>query len=114
MSYGRKERGPIGAVRGLRRIERADAVPGIRGPERVSGLSAIDSREPGRRAFSEAMERAERGLHSSEPLPTPPPRRPAPPPVRREVDDEEEMRPPEPPPESFLGLLWWKVKGRLP
>jgi hypothetical protein len=30
------------------------------------------------------------------------------------MDDEEEMRPPEPPPESFLGLLWWKVKGRLP
>jgi hypothetical protein len=113
MSYGRKSRGPIGGVKGIRRVEGADAVPRIHAPERVSGVSAIDSREAGRRSFSEALERAERGLHSSEPLPVPSPRQTLPPATRREEEDEA-MTPPEPLPESFIGLLWWKVKGRIP
>ncbi len=114
MSHGRKSRGPIGGVKGIRRVEGADAVPRIHAPERVSGVSAIDTREGGRRSFSEALERAERGLHSAEPLPLTPARRQVALPVRREEDEKEAMRLPEPPPESFIGLLWWKVKGRLP
>lgn len=112
MSYGRRTRGPIGGVKGIRRVEGADAVPRIHAPERVSGIAAIDAREAGRRSFSEALERAERGLHSSEPLPIPVPQR-APRPVRRREEEEEAMTPPEPLPESFVGLLWWKVKGRI-
>ncbi|MFP2907283.1 hypothetical protein ACLESD_19995 [Pyxidicoccus sp. 3LFB2] len=114
MSHGRKQRGPIGGVKGIRRVEGADAVPRIRAPERVSGVGAIEARDGGRRSFSEALARAERGLHSSEPLPLPVARRNVALPERRTVDEEEAMRLPEPPPESFIGLLWWKVKGRLP
>lgn len=114
MSYGRKSRGPIGGVKGIRRVEGADAVPRVRAPERVSGIAAIEAREAGRRSFSEALDRAQRGLHSAEPLPLPTPRRALPAATRREVVEDEAMTPPEPLPESFIGLLWWKVKGRLP
>ncbi|QSQ24209.1 hypothetical protein JY651_04355 [Pyxidicoccus parkwayensis] len=113
MSYGRRPRGPIGGVKGIRRVEGADAVPRIHAPERVSGVAAIEAREAGRRSFSEALERVERGLHSGEPLPAPAQRRALPAAPRRE-DEEEAMTAPEPLPESFIGLLWWKVKGRLP
>jgi len=114
MSYGRRSRGPIDGVKGIHRVEGADAVPRVRAPERVSGVSAIEAREGGRRSFSAALERAERGLYSSEPVPGPGARRSVAEPVRRTGDEEEAMRLPESPPESFIGLLWWKVKGRLP
>jgi len=112
MSHGRRSRGPIGGVKGIHRVEGADAVPRVHAPERVSGVSAIEARAGGRRSFSAALERAERGLYSSEPVPGP--RRAVAEPVRRTGDEEEAMQLPKPPPESFIGLLWWKVKGRLP
>lgn len=112
MSHGHKSRGPIAPVKGLRRIEGADPVPRVSALERVSAPARVDGKDPARRSFSEALERASRGLHSSEPLPSPPPRPRPPPPARREPDEDEPMHPPEPPPDSFLGMLWWKVKGR--
>ncbi|QSQ13813.1 hypothetical protein [Myxococcus landrumensis] len=111
MSHGRKNRGPVGRVGGLRRIEGADAVLRVRALERVSAPERIEGNDTSRRSFSEALERASRGLHSAEPLPSPPPRRTPAPSPRAHSDDDESMHPPEPPPEGFLGMLWWKVKG---
>ncbi|WP_338864491.1 hypothetical protein [Myxococcus stipitatus] len=111
MSHGRKPRGPIGRVGGLRRIEGADAVLRVRALERVSAPERIEGNDTSRRSFSEALERASRGLHSAEPLPAPPPRRAPAPPARTHEEEDEAMHPPEPPPEGFLGMLWWKVKG---
>jgi hypothetical protein len=99
MSHGRKPRGPIGGVKGIRRVEGADAVPRIHAPERVSGVAGIDAREGGRRSFNEALERAQRGLYSAEPLPLPPSRSRAALPARPAVDEAEAMRLPEPPPD---------------
>ncbi|MCP3162447.1 hypothetical protein [Myxococcus qinghaiensis] len=110
--HGRKPRGPIGRVGGLRRVEGADGVVRVSALERVSRPERIEGRDVTRRSFSEALDRASRGLHSTEPLPSPSPRRATPPPPARRPDDEESMLPPEPPPEGFLGMLWWKVKGR--
>lgn len=112
MSHGRKPRGPIGRVGGLRRIEGAEGVLRVSALERVSGPQRIESGHSAQRSFSDALERASRGLHSSEPLPSPSPRQPEPRPAPRATDEDESMLAPEPPPEGFLGLLWWKVNGR--
>ncbi|AKF86739.1 hypothetical protein SAMN05443572_102147 [Myxococcus fulvus] len=109
MSHSRKPRGPIGRVGGLRRVEGADAILRVRALERVSGPQRVESNDVARRSFSEALERASRGLHSSEPLPTV--HRPSPPPARRTREEDEPMTSPEPPPESFMGILWWKMRG---
>ncbi|MCE9667686.1 hypothetical protein LY474_07645 [Myxococcus stipitatus] len=111
MSHGRKPRGPIGRVHGLRRVEGADAVLRVRALERVSGPERVTAADPARRSFADALDRAARGLHGSEPLPSPTPRGPASPPTaRRTGADDESMTPPEPPPDTFLGMLWWKMK----
>lgn len=111
MSHGRTPRGPIGRVSALSRVESADTITRVRATERVSGPVAIESRMPAR-TFAEALERTERGLGRSEPLPAVAPRpRALPSPERRREEDV--LAPPRPLPESFLGLLWWKVKGRL-
>jgi hypothetical protein len=109
MAYGHKPRDPVGRIAGLPRVESADVISRVRAAERVSGAAAVGSRSP-ERSFAAALERNSRGLVSSEPLPSPEPRRLLPPPVRREEDD---LRVPEPLPDTFLGLLWWKVKVRL-
>jgi len=109
MTYGYKPRDPVGRIAGLPRVESADVISRVRATERVSRTAAIESRLSQERSFAAALERNGRGLVSSEPLPMPE-RRPLPPPVRREEDD---LRMPERLPDTFLGLLWWKVKVRL-
>ncbi|MBZ4406698.1 hypothetical protein OWM54_32535 [Myxococcus sp. MISCRS1] len=109
MSHHRKPRGPIGRVGGLRRVEGADAILRVRALERVSGPQRVEANDVARRSFAEALDRASRGLHSPEPLPTV--HRPPPPPARRTREEDEPMTPPEPPPESFMGILWWKMRG---
>ncbi|WP_224372514.1 hypothetical protein [Hyalangium versicolor] len=112
MSHGHRSRGPVGRISGLPRVESADVIARVRSTERVSGATAVDARMPQQRSFAEALERNSRGLVRSEPLPLPEPqRRPLPPPVR--LREDASLEAPERLPESFLGLLWWKVKGRL-
>lgn len=112
MGHGHRSRGPVGRVSGLSRVENADVISRVRSAERVSGAAPIATRVPQQRSFAEALDRNGRGLVSSEPLPQPEPeRRPLPAPVRRRED--ESLALPERLPDSFLGLLWWKVKGRL-
>jgi len=109
MSHGNRQRGPIGRISGLTRVESADVISRVRATEPVSRAATIESRTPRQRSFSEALERNERGLGRSEPLPlSEAERRSLPPPVRAR---EELPTLPERPPDSFLGLLWWKVKG---
>jgi hypothetical protein len=107
---GRRPRGPIGRITGVHRVEGLDTSMRIHALERVSGTEAIEARPPPERSFSAVLERYERGLSRSEPVPLPVQRRPFPLAVR---DDEEPLQGPEPLPDTFLGLLWWKVKGRL-
>jgi hypothetical protein len=109
MTYGYKPRDPVGRIAGLPRVENADVISRVRATERVTGAAAIESRLPPERTFAAALERKGRGMVSSEPLPSPEPR-PLPPPERREEDD---LRMHERLPDTFLGLLWWKVKVRL-
>jgi hypothetical protein len=109
MSHGHRRRGPIGRISGLTRVESADVISRVRATEPVSRAATIESRTPRQRSFAEALERNERGLGRSEPLPLREPEsRPLPPLPRGK---EELPEPPERLPESFLGLLWWKVKG---
>lgn len=108
MAYGYKPREPVGRISGLPRVESADVISRVRAAERVSKVAALDPRLPPERSFAAALERHSQGLVRSEPLPQP--RRPLPPPVR---GAEEALRTAEPLPDSFLGLLWWKVKVRL-
>lgn len=110
MAYGYKPREPIGRISGLPRIESADLISRVRAAERVSGAAAIEPRLPPERSFAAALERKGRGLVSSEPGPLPEPHRPLPPPERRVEDD---FRISEPLPDTFVGLLWWKLKTRL-
>lgn len=110
MGYGRRPRGPVGRVTGISRAEGAQVISRIRALEGVSAAAPVERRGPAGRSFAEALERQERGLHRTEPLPEPV-RRPLPP-LPRE-DGDAALREPEPLPDSFLGLLWWKVKGRL-
>ena len=111
MGHGHRSRSPIGRISGLPRVESADIISRVRSAERISGAAAVESRMPTQRSFAEALERNGRGLVSAEPLPLPTPPRPLPPPVRQR--EEESLELPERLPDSFLGLLWWKVKGRL-
>jgi hypothetical protein len=108
--YGRRPRGPIGRVTGIQRVEGLDASMRINALERVSGTEAIEARPPPERSFSLVLERYERGMSRSEPVPMPVQRRPLPSEPR---EDDEPLHAPEPLPDTFLGLLWWKVKGRL-
>ena len=109
MGYGNKPRSPVGRISGLNRVESADVISRVRSTERVSGAAAVDTRMPAQRTFAEALERNGRGLVRAEPLPEPV--RPLPPPAR--WSEEELRKVPERLPDSFVGLLWWKVKGRL-
>ncbi|WP_224240687.1 hypothetical protein [Hyalangium gracile] len=111
MAHGHRARGPVGRIGGLSRVESADVISRVRSAERVSGAAVVDLRVPQQRTFAEALERTSRGLGRSEPLPSPERSRPLPPPVRQRESDS--LAPPERLPDSFLGLLWWKVKGRL-
>ncbi|MFL5346259.1 MAG: hypothetical protein ACJ8AT_15835 [Hyalangium sp.] len=111
MGHGHKSRSPIGRISGLTRVESADIISRVRSAERVSRAAAVETRMPTQRSFAEALERNGRGLVSAEPLPSSEPPRSLPPPVRRREDESLEL--PERLPDSFLGLLWWKVKGRL-
>jgi hypothetical protein len=112
MGHGHRSRTPIGRIAGLTRVESADIISRVRSAERVSGAAALESGLPQRRSFAEALERNGRGLVRADPLPLPESqRRPLPPPTRRNEDETLEV--PERLPDSFLGLLWWKVKGRL-
>ncbi|HEX8701906.1 MAG TPA: hypothetical protein VF815_23965 [Myxococcaceae bacterium] len=109
MSHGSRQRGPIGRISGLTRVESADIISRVRATEPVSRAATIESRTPRQRSFSDALERNERGLGRSEPLTSSAPaHRPLPPPVRAR---EELPGLPERLPDTFLGLLWWKVKG---
>jgi hypothetical protein len=108
MSHGRRQREPIGRIAGLSRVESADTISRVRAAEPISRSAAIASRTPTQRSFAEALERNGRGLGRSEPIPVREPVRPLPPPARMKDDS---LEPPEPLPETFLGLLWWKVKG---
>jgi hypothetical protein len=111
MAHGRSSRGPVGRISGLTRVESAEVISRVRGAERISGAAAIESRPQSERSFAAALERNERGLGRSEPLPSPEPRRPLQPlPRQREC---ESLEPPQPLPDTFLGLLWWKVKGQI-
>jgi hypothetical protein len=111
MSHGRRQRGPIGRVSGISPVENAEVVSRVRAAEPISRASAIAARAPQQRSFAEALERNERGLGRSEPLPfRETERRPLPPPARMR---DESLELPERLPETFLGLLWWKVKGQL-
>jgi hypothetical protein len=110
MSHGHRQRGPIGRISGLTRVESADIISRVRAAEPVSRAATVESRAPRQRSFSEALERNERGLSRSEPLPlSEAERRPLPPPMRAK---EELPGLPERLPDTFLGLLWWKVKGQ--
>jgi hypothetical protein len=111
MGHGPRSRSPVGRISGLSRVESADVISRVRSAERISGAAAIDSRMPTQRSFAEALERQSQGLFRAEPLPSPEPLRPLPPPVRRAGDESLEL--PERLPDTFLGLLWWKMKGRL-
>jgi hypothetical protein len=109
MGHGSRGRGPVGRISGLSRVESADIISRVRATERVSGATAIGRRVSPERSFAAALERQERGLVSSEPLPSPEPLRPLPLPARGE--DRPEL--PERLPDSFMGILWWKMKTRL-
>jgi hypothetical protein len=109
MGHGYKGRSPVGRISGLPRVESAEVISRVRATERISGATAIGSRMPPERSFAAALERQGRGLVSSEPLPSPGPQRPLPEPARGE--DTPEL--PERLPDTFVGMLWWKVKTRL-
>jgi len=109
MGHGYKGRSPVGRISGLPRVESADVISRVRATERISGAAPIESRMPPERSFAAVLERNGRGLVSSEPLPSPEPQRPLPLPARGE--DTPEL--PERLPDTFVGLLWWKVKTRL-
>jgi hypothetical protein len=112
MGYGHKTRGPVGRISGISRVESADVVLRVRALERISGPAPIDSRPPPQRSFAEVLERYGRGLGSAEPVPGPVHRRPPLPRALAEEDDEPQL-PPERLPESFVGILWWKLKTRF-
>ncbi len=111
MGRGHRSRSPVGRISGLTRVESADIISRVRSAERISGAAAVNARIPTQRSFAEALERNGRGLVRAEPLPSPESSRPLPPPVRQREEELREL--PERLPDSFLGLLWWKVKGRL-
>jgi hypothetical protein len=100
----------VGRITGIGRVDGPEVVFRIRAPERISGPTRLDVREP-TRSFAEVMERQQRGLGFAEPLPTPfrdrPPLPPAP-------DDGEPLLPPALPParESFFSLLMLKLQDR--
>ena len=109
MASGYKGHSPVGRVSGLPRVESADVISRVRATERVSGAAAIGSRLPPERSFAAALERRGRGLGNAEPLPSFEPERPLPQ-LARGADLPEL---PERIPDTFMGLLWWKVKTRL-
>lgn len=109
MSHGYKGRSPVGRIGGLPRVESADVITRVRATERISGAAAIESRMAPERSFAAVLERKGQGMVSSEPLPSREPERPLPLPARGA--DLPEL--PERLPDSFVGMLWWKVKTRL-
>ncbi|RYZ40494.1 MAG: hypothetical protein EOO71_15835 [Myxococcaceae bacterium] len=94
---------------GISRAEGASVVLRIRALQRVESTAAISSSTTPRRSFAEVMERHAQGLTWSEPLPLPVAPRALPPPVRGH-EDAELMRA-EPAPDTFVGLMWSKLKG---
>ncbi|MFP2897018.1 hypothetical protein [Corallococcus sp. 4LFB] len=108
MSRGRGPKGPIGRVTSISRAEGASVILRIRALQGVEGAAPVTDRNTPRRSFSEVMERHAQGLNSSEPLPFPVAPRPLPPPVRGHED--EELMTAEPAPDTFVGLMWSKLK----
>ncbi|MBU8897971.1 hypothetical protein DRW03_32635 [Corallococcus sp. H22C18031201] len=110
MSHGRRTRGPVDRVSGISRAEGADGVLRVRATERVDSAAPVTQRNGVRRSFAEVMERQARGLHGTEPLPSPARGPPLPAPIRGR-EDEVLMRV-EPSPASWVRWVWWKLKGR--
>ena len=108
MSQGRGPKGPIGRVTGISRAEGASVVMRVRALQRVEGAAAISANSTPRRSFAEVMERHAQGLNWSEPLPLPVAPRALPPPVRGYEDAE--LMTAEPAPDTFVGLMWSKLK----
>lgn len=107
MKHGRRGRGPIHGVSRVSRAEGADVILRVRALERIGDTTPVAPRPAPQRSFSQVLERHERGLHRAEPLPAPTRSRPLPAP-------EPEEEPPQalaPVPDTFLGLLWLKLKG---
>ena len=108
MSRARGPRGPIGRVTGISRAEGANVILRIRALQGVEAAAPVAERNAPRRSFAEVMERHAQGLNSAEPLPFPVTPKPLPPPMRGH-EDEEAMTA-EPAPDTFVGLMWSKLK----
>ncbi|MFB1481127.1 hypothetical protein [Corallococcus sp. RDP092CA] len=93
---------------GISRAEGANVILRIRALQSVEGAAPVAARAAPQRSFAEVMERHARGLHSSEPLPFPVEPKPLPPPARGRED--EELMTAEPAPDTFVGLMWSKLK----
>lgn len=108
MSRARGPRGPIGRVTGISRAEGANVILRIRALQGVEAAAPVAERNAPRRSFAEVMERHAQGLNSAEPLPFPVAPKPLPPPVRGHEDAEAMTA--EPAPDTFVGLMWSKLK----
>ena len=119
MGYGRGRRGRIGRVRRVARAHGADAVQRVRRVERLAGLMPVQQGGRAQRSFAErqrllaeALDRQDTVWSGMEVRPASPPRSTA----RTSAaapEEDEDMREPEPLPDSFLGLLWWKLRRML-
>lgn len=104
MRNGHRTRGPVGRISGVGPVDGPNNILRIRSLERVSGPTRFERPADGR-TFAEVLERRQRGLGSSEPLPSPMRERP---PLPPSPDDGEPLLPADtaPPRSSFLDRLW--------
>ncbi|MBZ4376872.1 hypothetical protein [Corallococcus sp. AS-1-6] len=93
---------------GISRAEGANVILRIRALQGVEGAAPVSERSAPQRSFAEVMERHAQGLNTSEPLPFPVAPKPLPQPVRGHED--EELMTAEPAPDTFVGLMWSKLK----
>lgn len=118
MGHGRGRRGRIGGVKRVSRTRGLNAVKRVRRVERLAALAPVEHGGRAQRSFAErqrllaeALDRQDTVWSGMEARPPPTQRalaRPPPP-----AEDEEDLREPEPLPDSFLGLLWWKLRRLL-